>query len=165
MQALYDAMDGQRRERGLSWVELAREINGPFKHTPSIPIHLTTLRGITQKDSVTSAVVLQILRWLRRSPEDFLRPTVHAFDAYEDLPHAEPYQVLRFRTRSLYKALEKKRTARGMTWSQVAAVIPGFTPAMLRNLANGPLIGFPRVMRITQWLGIPSARFVKACSR
>jgi hypothetical protein len=32
---------------------------------------------------------------------------------------------------------------------------------MLANLATGPLIGFPRVMLITQWLHRPAADFVR----
>jgi hypothetical protein len=36
---------------------------------------------------------------------------------------------------------------------------------MLTNLATGPLIGFPRVMMIPQWLGLPAANFVRECSR
>jgi hypothetical protein len=52
-----------------------------------------------------------------------------------------------------------------MTWSEVAGEIRGFTPAMLTNLANGPLIGFPRVMALTQWLGRPASDFVRARAR
>jgi hypothetical protein len=52
-----------------------------------------------------------------------------------------------------------------MTWRQVADEMPGFTASMLTNLAKGPLIGFPRVMIITQWLGQPAAAFVRDRSR
>jgi hypothetical protein len=36
---------------------------------------------------------------------------------------------------------------------------------MLTNLASGPLIGFPRVMALTQWLGRPASDFVRARSK
>jgi hypothetical protein len=36
---------------------------------------------------------------------------------------------------------------------------------MLTNLATGPLIGFPRVMTMTQWLGRPVAAFVHGRAR
>ena len=49
---------------------------------------------------------------------------------------------------------------RGMKRNQVADELPGFTESMPRYLANGPLIGFPRVM-LTQWLGCPAASFVR----
>jgi hypothetical protein len=83
----------------------------------------------------------------------------------EELPHVEPHQILRFNTRSLYEALDQERKTRGVTWQQIAAELPGFKPAMLTNLANGPLIGFPRVMLLTQWLKRPAADFVRPCSR
>jgi len=52
-----------------------------------------------------------------------------------------------------------------MTWSEVARALPGFAPGMLTNLANGPLIGFPRVMALPQWLGRPASDFVRARAR
>jgi hypothetical protein len=75
--------------------------------------------------AVTSAVVLQVLRWLRRTPESFLA---------------------------------------GRDQNGVAKEMAGFTPSMLTNLPTGPLIGFPRVMVLTQWLGRPAADFVRARS-
>ena len=72
MKAFHAAVDEERRARSLSWVELAAEINKPFEHTTSIPISAGTLRDMPKKTSVTSAVVLQALRWLGRSPEGFL---------------------------------------------------------------------------------------------
>jgi hypothetical protein len=165
MKAFHRAVDERRRERGLSWTELAAEVNRPFEHTPSIPINPATIRDTAKKSSVTSAVVLQVLRWLCASPERFLAAVNrHPFEN-EELPHAEPYQILRFDTRALYAALDHEYKRRGMTWKQIAAELPGFTPTMLTNLANGPLIGFPRVMLITQWLKMPAARFVRPCSR
>ena len=73
--------------------------------------------------------------------------------------------ILRFDTYALYKALQQERLRRGLTWQQVAKELPGFTVSMLTNLATEPLIGFPRVMFLTQWLGRPAADFVKARSR
>jgi hypothetical protein len=43
----------------------------------------------------------------------------------------------------------------------VTAELPGFTTPMLTNLATGPLIGFPRVMLLTQWLGRAAAHFAR----
>jgi hypothetical protein len=58
-------------------------------------------------------------------------------------------------------ALDAERLKRGMKWKQGAEELPGFTESMLTNLAKGPLIGFPRVMLITQWVGRPAASFVR----
>jgi hypothetical protein len=52
-----------------------------------------------------------------------------------------------------------------MTWRQLAQELPGFTESMLTNLASGPAIGFPRVMRITQWLNRAAATFMRGCDR
>ncbi len=48
-----------------------------------------------------------------------------------------------------------------MTWKAVSDELPGFPETMLKNLAMGPLIGFPRVVMITQWLQRPAADFVR----
>jgi hypothetical protein len=165
MHALQAALDDERRARKLTWDELAAEIDAPFEHTPFIPISVGTLRTMTAKRSVTSAVVLQVLRWLRRSPESFLKGRDQAAAPREALPKAGPAQILRFDTPAMHAALDAKRRERGMTWRDVAGELPGFAPSMLTNLASGPLIGFPRVMTLTQWLGRPAADFVRARSK
>ncbi|HTV36461.1 MAG TPA: hypothetical protein VMF12_08510 [Xanthobacteraceae bacterium] len=123
-------------------------INEPFKGTLSIPVSVATIRDIPKKRSVTSTVILQLLRWLG-APESFLAGRTIAPTADEMLPEPGPSRILRFDTRAMHAALDAERTRRGMTWKQLAAELPGFTPSMLTNLAAGPLIGFPRVMAIT----------------
>jgi hypothetical protein len=160
MQALYATLDVTRTARRLTWSELATQINQPFAGTPSIPISVSTLRGMANKRSVTSAVVLQVLAWLDRTPESFLIGS--SVDVADELalPSSGPGRILRFDTTELYAALDHQRTNRELTWKQVAGELPGFTESMLRNLAEGPLIGFPRVMVLTQWLQRPAADFV-----
>jgi hypothetical protein len=115
MRALQAALDGERRARGLTWDQLAAEINQPFKHTPSIPISAGTIRTMTSKRSVNSAVVLQVLRWLRRTPESFLAGRDRAPAAGEELPEAGAAQILRFDTAAIHAALAAKRREQGMT--------------------------------------------------
>lgn len=98
------------------------------------------------KRSVTSAVVLQVLRWLKRAPESFLTDRHGMAAAEERLPEPGPGRILRFDTRAMHGALDARRQERGLTWRQVAAELPAFTASMLTALAEGPLIGFPRVM-------------------
>jgi hypothetical protein len=86
MKRLHATLDAERAARGLSWIELTAEINKPFAGTPSIPISVTTLRDMPAKSSVTGAVVLQMLRWLRRTPESFLDGRNAAPEANEMLP-------------------------------------------------------------------------------
>ena len=158
-------LDGERQKRKLSWAQLAEEVNRPFTNTPSIPIHPTTLRDMPKKRSVTSAVVLQVLRWLGRSPEAFLVPPDKESEKEAALPEAAMNHVLRLDIHALHTALVAERKRRGMTWAEVAAELPGFQQAMLTNLATGPLIGFPRVMLLTQWLRVPLSRFVRVRPR
>lgn len=163
MRAFHAALDAARQARDLTWAEVAAETNRPLEGTTSIPIHPATLRGMLNKRSVTSAVVLQALAWLGRTPESFL--TGLPPQAETPLPESGPGRVLRFDTRALHAALNAQREARGLSWRKVAAELPGFTPSMLTNLATGPLIGFPRVMLLTQWLGQPAAHFVRVRPR
>jgi hypothetical protein len=163
MRAFHAALDAARQAKGLSWAELAAETNRPFEGTTSIPIHPATLRGMLAKRSVTSAVVLQALSWLGRAPESFLTGAPTPVSAL--LPDSGPGHVLRFDTQALHAALNAQRQARDLSWAQVAAELPGFTTSMLTNLATGPLIGFPRVMLLTQWLGLPAAHFVRVRAR
>src|SRR5262249_28626527 len=165
MTALCAVLDEARAAGGLSWTELVAEINAPFKFVPSIPISLSTIRGMGGKASVTSAVVLQVLRWLGRSPESFLAgrsaPAVAPDASAEALPDIGPERILRFDTKAMHAALDEVRRERGLTWRQVASELPGFKEGMLTNLSTGPAIGFPRVMRITQWLDRPAAEFMR----
>jgi hypothetical protein len=163
MAALCAELDAVRGSRGLSWAELVAEINAPFKFVPSIPISLSTIRGMGGKASVTSAVVLQVLRWLGRSPESFLngRALAAADASVEALPDVGPQRILRFDTKGLHATLDEERRVQGLSWRQIASELPGFKEGMLTNLATGPAIGFPRVMRITQWLRRPAAAFVR----
>ena len=82
MKLLHATLDAERRCRGLSWIELAAEINRPFQGTASIPINVSTIKGMAAKSSVTSPVVPQVLRWLGRRPESFL-------SGYDSSPQAE----------------------------------------------------------------------------
>jgi hypothetical protein len=165
MQGFHARLDQERQSRGLSWVQLAKEINRPFVGTPSIPIHPSTLRDMLKKRSITSDVVLQALRWLEEAPELYLVPAWEGSMAEAMLPGAGIGQILRVDTRALHAALNAKRLQRGLSWIQVAKELTGFQPGMLTNLAAGPLSGFPRVMLLTQWLNLPLTKFVKARSR
>lgn len=161
MRAFAVALDAERQARGLTWVQLADAINAPFQHVPSIPISLSTIRGMTRKRSVASAVVLQLLRWMGVSPERFLAGHGSSSRREEELPDVGPTRILRFDTKAIHAALSDAREERALTWKQVAGQLPGFTESMLTNLASGPLIGFPRVMLLTQWLGRPAADFMR----
>jgi hypothetical protein len=159
LRALYDALDEQRRARELTWAEVAAEVS--CQRTFRRPIAASTMTGLRTKDRAEGDGVLQMLIWLGRSPESFV-PAVSGADAARyQLPKLSTGQILRWDTVALFEALEARRAQRGLTWALVATELPGFTASMLTNLAKGPRIGFPRVMRLVRWLGEPAVTFTR----
>lgn len=108
--------------------------------------------------------VLQMLRWLNRTPESFMPGHPHSEDASERLPHVPLHYVLRFDTKKLHAALDTKRIERKMTWVQVAGEV-GVGVSTLIHLSRGGRTAFPQVMRILRWLGRPAAEFTRASER
>jgi hypothetical protein len=119
-------------------------------------VQATRIRAVMEGDGV-----LQMLRWLNRTPESFVPGHEQAMDAGAGFPDVAPHQVLRFDTKKLYAALDARRGERGMTWRQVAAEI-GVGASTLTRLAKGGRAAFPGVMRIVTWLGRPAADFTRA---
>lgn len=159
LQALYDAIDQERRARQLTWAQVAREVNK--NRTPRRPIRASTITSLREKPVGEGDGILQMLLWLRRSPESFIPGFVGADDRRFQLPELTGGQILRWDTRALHASLDNERRARGLTWAQAAAEIGRFTPAMLTNLSKGGRIGFPRVMRLVVWLNKPAVTFTR----
>lgn len=149
--ALYTALDAQRCLRQMSWQEVAREIVG---------VSPSTLTGMRARSSVEGDGVLQMLRWLGRTPESFV-PGDQAATGEDTLPEAGPSQKLRFDTKAIYAALDARRLERKMTWRQVADEIGETNPSSLTRLANGGRISFPNVIWIFGWLERPAAGFIR----
>ena len=163
IEALHAALDAQRQARGLSWQQAVREINTQFERTLARPLSPSTVTGMRGKRVIEGDGVLQMLRWLDRSPESFVPGSQES--AAERLPDIGTHQILRFDTRKLYAALDAQRIERGMTWKQVANEIGGLNAAGLTRLAEGGRTGFPDVMRMTRWLGRPAASFTRISDR
>jgi hypothetical protein len=147
----------------MTWAAAAREINRFHKETH--PIAVSTITGLTSRVSSEGDGVLQMLLWLRRTPESFVPGIEEAHDHRFRLRELGKEQILRWDTKALHSALNARRQAREMTWKEVAQQIGGYTPGMLANLANGGRIGFPGVMRIVRWIGQPAAVFTRASDR
>ena len=103
--ALYAALDAQRNARGISWQQVAREINAGFDGMPLRPVSASTLRTMREHPVVEGDGVLQILLWLNRTPESFVRP-VRQPATNAALPEVGPGKILRFDTSSLHAALD-----------------------------------------------------------
>jgi hypothetical protein len=159
LRALYEALDERRQSRGLTWAALTAEVN---RHRTQLrPIALSTITSLKDKRDAEGDAVLQMLLWLERTPESFM-PDMVDRDAWRfQLPRLKTGQILRWNTAALHAALDAARREQRMTWTEVAEAVSGFTPAMLTNLASGPRIGFPRVMRLVRWLGQPAVSFTR----
>jgi len=157
--AVYAALDAQRQARGLTWQQTMKEINGSFGRTPNRPISTSTVTSMRTKSVAEGDGVLQMLRWLDRSPESFIPG--HRETSEERLPPVRPNQVLRFDTRKLHAALDARRVERRMTWKEVAGEIGGTGASSLTHLSRGGRTGFPFVARIAAWLGRPVADFTR----
>jgi hypothetical protein len=161
MAALFHALDAQRRARGLSWQQATDEINSPFRHVPSRPIAVSTVKGMLNKVAVEGNVMLQVLLWLDRTPESFV-PGME--QSGQPLPKLPPGRILRWYPPAIYAALQHKRTQLGLTWHQVAEEV-GATQVQLTGLAKARHVGFPHVMRLVQWIGLPATDFMFAARR
>lgn len=158
LQALYAALDAQRQERGYSWSRATREM---VQHGKRHPLSLSTVKGMRTKALAEADGVLAMLRWLGRSPESFLPASDVTGERGACLPDIPSGKVLRFDTIRIHAALDVQRLERKMTWVQVAEEI-GLGVSTLTHLAKGGRTAFPGVMRIMQWLGEPSARYMYA---
>lgn len=162
--ALYKALDAERGARRLTWSAAVRQMSGSFTQGGSRPLALSTVKGLRTKAVAEGDGVLQMLRWLGRSPESFVDGA--STEAGTSLPAAGADQVLRLDTRRLHAALNAARAERGLTWAQVADAIGGrTTQSTLAHLSKGGRTGFPNVMRLTRWLDAPLAHFVRVTRR
>jgi len=157
--SLYAAIDAQRRARNLSWTAVTAEVSG--RRTRLRPIAVSTIRGLENKRVGEGDGILQMLVWLRRTPESFMPGVVDPRSPQFLEPTLARGEILRWDTRALYDALDAQRRERQLTWAATAAEIAGFTPNMLTRMARGGRVGFPHVMRLVRWLNQPAASFTR----
>jgi hypothetical protein len=155
--ALREALDAQRRERGLSWAGVMREMSRPDLRPGRRRMSASTVAGIGTRTVAEGDGVLQMLRWLGRTPESFI-PGCREDDGR--IPDAPAGKVIRFDTRKLYAAIDAKRAERGLTWEQVSEET-GWGVNSMANLTKGGRTVFPGVMRLTRWLKQPAVNFTK----
>jgi hypothetical protein len=160
--ALYEAMDTQRINRGLSWQRVADQIWDQSivlnRQRRDHPISASTLTVIARRGDCTCQHALFILRWLGRTPESFLSLAANVDGTA--LPSAGSSRRLRWDLPALYDALDSCRREQRLTWAELAG--------QLRCSAN-QLTGIKTVrfairmtlaMRIVQWLERPASAFI-----
>lgn len=163
LRAVYEAVDDRRRRSALSWAEAVREISRVERGQRGMAV--STIRGLEFRPAVEGDGVLQVLLWLDRTPESFIPGFDRPDDARFRLPAPGSGEILRWNARAIYTALCARRDERGVTWSTVAAAIPGSTAASLATLSRGGRVGLPGIMRVVRWLDEPAARFTHLVPR
>ena len=158
--ALYAALDQQRRTRGLTWSQVIREIGSRSGCAPAHAISRSTVMNLRTGSAAEADGVLQMLRWLNRTPESFM-PGFQVIGSSYALPLVSRDQILRFDTKKLHAALDAQRGERRMTWRQVATEIGGVSVSSLTRLKMGGRTSFPSVMRIVAWLNRPASTFIR----
>ena len=160
LNALYTALDDTRQARGLTWAQATREINASGPRPPGRPIASSTIARLRRNRLAEADGVLQMLRWLDRSPESFVARHPAADQVESKLPKANPGEVLRVDTRKLFEALDAQRKLWGRGWEQLAFET-GVPASHMRGLARGGRTAFPAVARLATWLNQPVAQFVR----
>jgi hypothetical protein len=158
--ALHEALDEQRRARGLSWAGATREINRPDARPVLHPVSASSVRGTGEGRGVEGNVVLQLLQWLDRTPESFVPHHPAPTTAATQLPRPPADRHLRWDVARLYAVLNMQRQERDLTWKQVAGEVGGCTPAMLTGLAKANHVSIVHAMRLVGWLDRPAADFI-----
>jgi hypothetical protein len=163
--ALYDALDERRERGGLGWYDVADLLWEQSSELNAVrlddhPLCGGAVQRLRHRESTSCQYALFMLRWLDQAPEDFLTgPVADVGDV--GLPEAGADSRLRWDLAAVHAALNEQRQEQRLTWSQLAQGL-GCTPARLTNLRTARLADMTLVMRITQWLGQPAARFIHA---
>jgi ribosome-binding protein aMBF1 (putative translation factor) len=163
---LWEAMEAERKTRGLSWSEVMAEIDAASSvlaarlGSKNHPMSASTVKNMVKRGSISCQHALGMLRWLGQPPEHFVpheasRPNV-------PLPKAGADRRLRWDIWAMADLLDAGRRSRGLTWKQLAQEL-GCSPTQissLRRLRYG--ISIQLAMRIARWLGRPAADFIVA---
>ena len=155
--ALHSVLDARRTERGMSWKAVAREINRAEERNSVHPISPATIIGLKDKRwGVEGDGVLQILLWLDRTLESFVPDHPGATRPEARLPRVPSGWILRFDVQLIFSKLDAQRSARQLTWSEVAAEVGRFYTAQnLKDMSKQKRTTFPHVMRLARWLRCP----------
>jgi hypothetical protein len=161
--ALFDALDEQRRDRGLGWYQLADQLwdessDLNAQRDSDHPLCGGAIQRLPARGATSCQYALFMLRWLRRAPEDFLTgPVVDVGDVR--LPEAGTDSRLRWDLNQLHTALNEQRGRDDLTWAALAEELD-CTPSRLTNLRAARLADMNLVMRIAQWLRQPARVFI-----
>lgn len=160
--ALFEALDQERRRRGLDLFPLAAEL---WQQSSELNAQRTdhplcggAIMRLPRRKAISCQHALFMLRWPDRAPEDFLTgPAVDVGNA--TLPRAGSGSRLRWDLAQLHTALNEQRRDRDLTWAALAVLLD-CTPSRLTNLRTARFADMDLTMRVTQWLRQPAATFI-----
>jgi hypothetical protein len=158
--ALVEALDAQRRARGLSWRQVAGEIRDQSagvharQGAAAHPLSPATLTGLRTRNEVGCQHALGMLRWLGQAPESFVLGS-KTDPATARLPSAGPERRLRWDMPKLAAAVDAERRRQRLTWPEVASATgcSASQVAGLRRVRYG--VSMRTAMRVVAWLGQP----------
>jgi hypothetical protein len=147
----------------MGWYELADQLweqssDLNAERSGDHPLCGGAVQRLRERDATSCQYALFMLRWLHRSPEDFLAGPVRDVGDIR-LPEVGADSRLRWDLSQLHAALNERRQQLRLTWAELAAELD-CTPSRLTNLRSARLADMSLVMRITQWLGRPAAAFI-----
>lgn len=160
--AFVAAFDAKRREHGLGWDDFAGQL---WEQSADLNAERADHRlcggavsRLGARGETSCQYALFMLRWLGRSPEEFLSgPRVDVGDT--SLPEPGPDTRLRWDLHELFVAMNAERRQQGLTWAELADDL-GCTANRLTNLKTARQADLALTMQITQWLQQPAAVFV-----
>jgi len=144
-QALFDAVEAQRRERGMTWSELSTELG----------VSASTIKSMTKRQwGIELDGVTAMARWVGRTVESFAGGD--GGPAPAPASYAKTRHFLRFDTAALYAAVDAERDRRRLSWDQVATEVWPSGPwgsKQLEGLARGGRADVYSAVAICEWLG------------
>jgi hypothetical protein len=162
--ALWEAMDAQRGDRGMTWKEVVADLAGsavrgdPSQFAVNHPIAADTVALLKDRGDCGCHFALSYLTWVGRTPESFL-VGVDELRFEEPLPAPRLDRRLRWDIPALADAVDEKRGQIGMTRKNLAQTMGvSVSQANLRALRYGT--GMSLTMRLAQWLNRSAASFV-----
>lgn len=162
-EAFFAALDEQRRHHDLTWFELADELWDQSADLNAVrddhPLCGGAVSRLGLRGRTSCQYAMFMLRWLDRSPEHFLEGNSPDARDYT-LPAVDPAHRLRWDLQELHRALDARRTAEHVTWTELGRVL-GCTPNRLTNLRTARECDLDLAMRAAQWTGRPSSAYIR----
>lgn len=164
--ALWNAMDVQREERGLSWSGVLAAMSASEHELAaklgelSRPVAAETIARIRQRGDCGCHHAIGYLKWLQRTPESFLIG-IDEIRHEAPLPESGPGRRVRWDIPGLAVAVTQRKRELGLTWKQIEQDHIDCYPNQvsgLHRLRYGT--GMTLTMRLAQWLDRSAASFM-----